>query len=575
MTLDFWLVARLAWELRGLLARARVQSLAATESGIILYCYRRGEHLALHASVDSNAPLVAVRPGPAPPKENGTKGWTGAVAALLRGATIDDVQAVPNDRVLCVSLSSRSAFGVPSPSRIIFELQPRKANAFVLRGDDANGWTIVAAAKQFAASAKAREVRIGLPYELPPPKNSHLDRAQFIVAAGELGGADPQRLARLLGEHDPDCTPALAREAVFLATNAGGGTPSARGVLDAWSKLEREVEDALRGHDVIFVAHPPGRPAVVHLVPLSWALSGEPGGVPALPQLRSTLNEICAEALDAQRVPPAGPLEKTLARKLATMLERNATETARLQSARRTARDADGLRAAGDAIYAHLTEIVAGAEAFAVPGGERIALDPARTPKENAADYFRRHKKARSGLPRIESRLRELRASREHWEQLHWELERSHTLAPAERAMVLAEVAEATGARRAPGRTKAARPSPERRVELSGGATATIGRSPKDNERLTFTVAGPNDYWFHVRGVPGAHVIVKSGGQPLSQAQIEEAAALAAAHSKASGSVGVEVDYTQRKHVRRQVGGRPGLVWYTDFKTVRVKPDGR
>ncbi|MBV8461314.1 MAG: DUF814 domain-containing protein, partial [Candidatus Eremiobacteraeota bacterium] len=111
-----------------------------------------------------------------------------------------------------------------------------------------------------------------------------------------------------------------------------------------------------------------------------------------------------------------------------------------------------------------------------------------------------------------------------------------------------------------------------RTVPLPGGAIAFVGRSPKDNERLTFSVAGPNDYWFHVRGVPGAHVIVKTQGRELAPEQIEAAAAVAAGHSRAVGATSVEVDYTRRKHVRRQAAGRPGLVFYTDFNTVRVRP---
>jgi predicted ribosome quality control (RQC) complex YloA/Tae2 family protein len=111
-------------------------------------------------------------------------------------------------------------------------------------------------------------------------------------------------------------------------------------------------------------------------------------------------------------------------------------------------------------------------------------------------------------------------------------------------------------------------------VELPDGALAYVGRSPKDNERVTFTVARPDDYWFHARGIPGAHVVLKLAlaGEAPTDEQIEMAAALAAGASRASGAAKVEVDYTQRKHVRRQGKGATGLVWYTDFRTVLVIP---
>jgi predicted ribosome quality control (RQC) complex YloA/Tae2 family protein len=260
-----------------------------------------------------------------------------------------------------------------------------------------------------------------------------------------------------------------------------------------------------------------------------------------------------------------------LRKKLSTLIARGQDESNRLEAARSRASDASRLREAGETIYAHLTEIATGADRFETEDGRRVALDPLLTPKENAAEYFRQYKKARSGLPRIEARLRTLRFNREYWEQLLWELEQAETRPVDEREPILVEIADALGFKSQHRRARRER-SHERRVTLSGEAVAMVGRSPKENERLTFSVAGPHDYWFHARGIPGAHVIVKTNGAEISHEQIEEAAALAAGHSRAADSAQVEVDYTQRKHVRRHSSGRAGLVWYTDFQTVRVRP---
>ncbi len=569
MNLDFWLVARLAKDIDALVAGARIQSLAATDAGIVFHCYRRGAHLALQVSVDSNAPLVGVYDQADAGKENGTEGWAGGVAALLRGATIDAVHAVPNDRVLYVDAASRSAFGVPSRSRIVIELQPRKANALVLRPKDAD-WIIVAAAKQFDGADDARSVRMGAPYVAPPLRRARLDRAQFIVAAREIELDDTVRLTRVLGDHDPECTPALARETVFRVSSAPGPR-NAHALLDAWSLLRREVEDALEAGGDVFVARPHGSALVCHLVKLDSALAGTDGSAAAQPTWVRSVNELCVAALAEGAQRPGGPSPIVLGKKLATMLARCEQEIAGLQATQRRAAEADTLRAAGDAIYAHLTEIQAGSATFETPDGARVALDPLLTAKENAADYFRRYKKARSGVPRIAARLRTLHANREYWEQLVWELARSEGLGQSERDVLLAEIADAVGIR--PKRERKRRPQRhERTLTLSGGAIALVGRSPKENERLTFSVASPEDFWFHARGVPGAHVIVKTGGAELTTEQIQEAAALAAGHSRAASSASVDVDYTQRKHVRRHSSGRPGLVRYTDFSSVRVRP---
>ena len=189
MTLDHFGVARLARDLRGLLAGSRIDGFTASNAGIIFFCYRRGKRYALQILVDSGSPLAAAYDRSEPLKENGPLGWASGVVALLRGATIDAVDAVPDDRVLYIDVSSRSAFGVPSLSRIVAELQPRKANALVLRETSPQVWLIVAAAKQFAATPGVRNVRTGERYEPPPPRRSTINRARSIVDRRRGGGS--------------------------------------------------------------------------------------------------------------------------------------------------------------------------------------------------------------------------------------------------------------------------------------------------------------------------------------------------------------------------------------------------
>ncbi len=100
-----------------------------------------------------------------------------------------------------------------------------------------------------------------------------------------------------------------------------------------------------------------------------------------------------------------------------------------------------------------------------------------------------------------------------------------------------------------------------------------VGRSPIENADLTFRVARPNDLWFHAKGTPGAHVILRrSDRAETPDEDLQTAAALAAYYSKARGSLAVPVDYTLRKHVRKQRAAPPGLVWYTQARTILAKP---
>lgn len=93
-----------------------------------------------------------------------------------------------------------------------------------------------------------------------------------------------------------------------------------------------------------------------------------------------------------------------------------------------------------------------------------------------------------------------------------------------------------------------------------------VGKNNFQNEELTFQFAGGGDWWFHAKGIPGSHVIVKTEGEELPDSTFEDAARLAAYYSKARGSHKAEVDYVQRKHVKKPNGSKPGfVVYYTNY----------
>jgi len=106
------------------------------------------------------------------------------------------------------------------------------------------------------------------------------------------------------------------------------------------------------------------------------------------------------------------------------------------------------------------------------------------------------------------------------------------------------------------------------------GTRIRIGKNSRQNERLTLREAADGDLWLHLHGAPGSHVILcarEKGGQ-ISDESLLAAAELAAYYSSARGSTKADVDYTPVKNVKKLPGGRPGLVTYTDYKTVTVRP---
>ena len=102
--------------------------------------------------------------------------------------------------------------------------------------------------------------------------------------------------------------------------------------------------------------------------------------------------------------------------------------------------------------------------------------------------------------------------------------------------------------------------------------TVLVGRNNKENDILTLKTAGNKDLWLHTKDIPGSHVIVQCGGAQPDEAAIFEAAAIAAYHSKARGSENVPVDYVPVKYVKKPAGAKPGMVIFTNNRTVWVNP---
>ena len=110
------------------------------------------------------------------------------------------------------------------------------------------------------------------------------------------------------------------------------------------------------------------------------------------------------------------------------------------------------------------------------------------------------------------------------------------------------------------------------RRESSDGMALLVGKNSRQNEEVTFHQASANDTWLHARGVPGAHVIIRNGGRPVSETTLREAAALAAYYSQSRSAGSVAVDYTEQRYVRHMKGGGPGMVIYEREHTLHVAP---
>ena len=198
-----------------------------------------------------------------------------------------------------------------------------------------------------------------------------------------------------------------------------------------------------------------------------------------------------------------------------------------------------------------------------------------------AEDLYRKQRRARRGAEAARARAEALRGRLDALDAIavRHEGARSESDA-AEIESALRSLGVAVGLARSPrvARALAAATRPRlagvRVLTSVDGFTILVGQTGRDNDRLTFKIAAPEDVWLHASGVPGAHVVIRASerGSAPPETTLREAAALAAWFSDARGNATVDVQWTRRKNVRRARGAAPGTVLVKRFEVVRVSP---
>ncbi|MDD3368438.1 MAG: NFACT RNA binding domain-containing protein [Lachnospiraceae bacterium] len=193
-----------------------------------------------------------------------------------------------------------------------------------------------------------------------------------------------------------------------------------------------------------------------------------------------------------------------------------------------------------------------------------IPLDPTLTATENAKKYFDKYNKLKRTFEALSELTKEVKSEIDHLESISNALD----IAAGEEDLVQIkeEMIEAGYIRRKGGGKKAKITSKPFHYVSSDGFDIYVGKNNYQNDELTFKFATGNDWWFHSKKFPGSHVIVKTNGEELPDRTFEEAGRLAAHYSKGREQEKVEIDYTQKKNVKKPGGANPGfVVYYTNY----------
>lgn len=209
----------------------------------------------------------------------------------------------------------------------------------------------------------------------------------------------------------------------------------------------------------------------------------------------------------------------------------------------------------------------------------RIPLDPTLNPIENAKRYFEKYNKLKRTYETLSTLIQETKDEIDHLKSIQASLEIAtdeEDLADLKHELMEYGYIKKKITNKKSSYSKKlkknAKSKPFHYIS-SDGYHMYVGKNNYQNEELTFKTAEGEDWWFHAKKIPGSHVIVKSGGNELPDRTFEEAAKLAAYYSAAKDTKKVEIDYTQRKNIKKPKGSKPGFVIYNTYYSMVAETD--
>ena len=239
------------------------------------------------------------------------------------------------------------------------------------------------------------------------------------------------------------------------------------------------------------------------------------------------------------------------------------------------AENSEGYRIKGEILNANLNQVKPGMTIVSLPNYYEnnapiaIKLDPALSPARNAQKYFTRYKKLRDSIKHVNQQIKIAEENLRYFDSIQTAIDNAD---PQDIDQINDELIN-QGYIRKQKKKKRKNKITERNLnefKLSSGKHVLVGKNNYQNDWLTLKKANKSDYWFHVKNMPGSHVILRDD-QP-SEDDIKEAAEIAAFFSKGKDSAHVQVDYVQDKRVKKPNGAKPGFVIYTGQNSIEVTP---
>ena len=240
------------------------------------------------------------------------------------------------------------------------------------------------------------------------------------------------------------------------------------------------------------------------------------------------------------------------------------------------AENSEGYRIQGEILNANLSQVKPGMAEVSLPNYYdnnrplKIKLDVTLSPARNAQKYFTKYKKLRDSIKHVKKQISIAQDNLDYFDSVQTAIDNAE---PQDIDQITEELMN-QGYLKKPQKPKRKKKITEKNLNkfrISSGKIVLVGKNNLQNDWLTLKKANKTDIWFHVKNIPGSHVILQSA--EATDEDIRETAEIAAYFSKAKNSAHVQVDYVQDKRVKKPNGAKPGFVIYTGQNSIEVTPE--
>ena len=566
MAFDGITVAALTKELKETICDGRIAKIAQPESDELLLTIKTKEgQRRLSISASASLPLIYLT------NDNKPSPMTAPnFCMLLRkhigNGRIVDVSQPGLERIIQLRIEHLDELGDLRQKTLVVEIMGKHSNIIFCDEKD----QIIDSIKHVPAQmSSVREVLPGRPYFIPDT----MEKQDPLTAADEdfsraLRGK-PMRISKAVYTSFTGISPVVAEEICYLAGIDSQMTASDL-TDDMLTHLYRQfqyyMEDVRNGAFNPVIYFDGNTPKEFSALPLTHFQNLEKKEYSSISEVLSTyyatrnaLVRIRQKSADLRHI-------------VQTALERNRKKYELQSRQLKDTENRDLYKVYGELINAYGYQLPEGSKELTALNyytGEEltIPLDPVKTPQENAQKYFARYNKQKRTYEALTELISETGDEIRYLESVESALDIA--LYEEDLTQIKEELSQAGYIRRRQQKKKAKILSRPLHYVSSDGYHMYVGKNNLQNEELTFHFASGNDWWFHAKGVPGSHVILKSGGDEVPDRTFEEAGRLAAYYSKNRGSEKAEIDYIEKKHVKKVNGGRPGFVIYhTNYSLV-------